>query len=41
MDNIYLTASIFMNRKYYNARAIRNNGWKAVKLGEPAVGIPS
>lgn len=41
MENIYSTASVFMNRKYYNARAIRNNGWKAVKLGESAVEIPS
>lgn len=41
LDNIYSTANVFLNRKYYNARAIRNNSWKAVKLGELAVGIPS
>jgi hypothetical protein len=41
LDNIYSTANIFLNRKYCNARAIRNNSWKAVKLGELAVRIPS
>ena len=41
IDNIYKDANTFMNRKYYNARAIRNNSWKDPKFGEPASGIPS
>lgn len=30
-----------MNRKYYNARAIRNGSWKDPKFGESALEIPS
>ena len=41
LDNIYKDANTFMNRKYYNARAIRNGSWKDPKFGEPASGIPS
>jgi hypothetical protein len=41
MNNIYNDASTFMNRKYYNARAIRNNSWKDPKFGESASEIPS
>lgn len=41
MDNIYNDANTFMNRKYYNARAIRNNSWKDLKFGESASEIPS
>lgn len=41
IDNIYNDANTFMNRKYYNARTIRNNSWKDPKFGEPASGIPS
>ena len=41
LDNIYKDANTFMNRKYYNARAIRNDSWKDPKFGELASGIPS
>lgn len=41
LDNIYKDANTFMNRKYYNARTIRNDSWKDPKFGEPASGIPS
>lgn len=41
IDNIYNDANTFMNRKYYNARAIRNNSWKDPKFGESASEIPS
>ena len=38
---IYKDADIFMNRKYQNARIVRNSNWKGLKFGEPASGIPS
>lgn len=41
INNIYNDANTFMNRKYYNARAIRNNSWKDPKFGESASEIPS
>ena len=41
LNNIYNDANTFMNRKYYNARTIRNGSWKDPKFGEPASGIPS
>lgn len=41
LNYIYNDADIFMNRKYQNARIIRNNNWKGLKFGEPASGIPS
>ena len=41
IDFIYNDANTFMNRKYYNARTIRNGSWKDPKFGEPASGIPS
>ena len=41
IDNIYNDANTFMNRKYYNAKAIRNNSWKDPKFGESASEIPS
>lgn len=41
LNYIYKDADIFMNRKYQNARIVRNSNWKGLKFGEPTSGIPS